>query len=109
MIRHTSELCDVPGRDTAPGFLLRRSLLQRTGPRSVDCCVYATWVRFPKMTGGLAKAHAIDGKAEKACRYNGLVASCGASRRARSGEPSSGRPLGAVLMSPVSRRFVLTG
>ena len=55
----------MPGRDTAPGFLLRRlfvvrafvvrHLLQSTMVRSVDCCAFATWVRFPKMTDDLRR------------------------------------------------------
>ena len=60
-------------------------LLQRIVICPVDCCVFATWVRFPKMTGGLAKGMRFDGEAENVCRYNDLVAFCRASGRACGG------------------------
>ena len=74
----------MPGRDTAPGFSLRRLLL-----RPADCCAFATWVRFRKMTEDERRASETPRdpplSPRKCCRYNDLVALCRVFGRASGG------------------------
>jgi hypothetical protein len=121
-LRQNSEPCDIPGRDTAPGFLLRLWCADFDMPNLVAkdhgtprrllrfCNVGSFPQNERRPAAGWRSAQSIRQLSpRKSCRYNGLVAFCRVSSALAEASRALGRPLGAVLMSPVSRRFVLTG
>jgi len=102
-LRQNSEPCDIPGRDTAPGFLLRLwcadfdmpNLVAKdhgTPRRLLRFCNVGSFPQNEPMTcGGLAKRPRDPLMSpRKCCRCNGLVAFCRAFGRACGGEPGIG-------------------
>ena len=102
-LRQNSEPCDIPGRDTAPGFLLRLWCADFDMPNLVAkdhgtprrllrfCNVGSFPQNERRPAAGWRSAQSIRQLSpRKSCRYNGLVAFCRASGHACGGEPVIG-------------------